>query len=79
MTDESPSAAVASSGRELPTGVVTFLFSDIQGSTRMLEEHRAVAGVAFARHHELVQDAIEERSWTSRRRSCGLKKTARAE
>ncbi len=62
MTHESPSAAVTSSGRELPTGVVTFLFSDIQGSTRMLEEHRAQAGVAFARHHELVQDAIEERS-----------------
>jgi class 3 adenylate cyclase len=24
---------------ELPTGTVTFLFTDIEGSTRLLEEH----------------------------------------
>lgn len=38
----------------LPTGVVTFLFTDIEASTRMLEEHRAAAGPALARHHELL-------------------------
>jgi class 3 adenylate cyclase len=25
--------------RELPTGTVTFLFSDVEGSTRLLREH----------------------------------------
>jgi predicted ATPase/class 3 adenylate cyclase/tetratricopeptide (TPR) repeat protein len=46
----------------LPTGVVTFLFSDIEGSTRKLEEHRAAAGTAFARHHDLVREAVESAS-----------------
>jgi predicted ATPase len=47
--------------RELPSGVVTFLFSDIEGSTRLLEqlgaryvdalgEHRRRLRAAFARH-----------------------------
>jgi predicted ATPase/class 3 adenylate cyclase len=44
---------------DLPTGIVTFLFTDIEGSTRLLEEHRGAAGQAFARHHELVRDAVE--------------------
>ncbi len=43
----------------LPTGVVTFLFTDIEASTRMLEEHRAAAGPALARHHELLLEAVE--------------------
>jgi len=38
----------------LPTGVVTFLFSDVEGSTQMLEAHRAAAGTALAHHHELL-------------------------
>ena len=54
-----PDRASTATG-ELPTGVVTFLFTDIEGSTRMLEEHRAAAGAAFARHHELLRDAVEE-------------------
>jgi predicted ATPase/class 3 adenylate cyclase len=62
MRDESVIGAVTKGGRELPTGVVTFLFSDIEGSTRMLEEHRADAGAAFARHHELIQGAVEDQS-----------------
>jgi predicted ATPase/class 3 adenylate cyclase len=43
---------------DLPTGVVTFLFSDVEASTRMLEVHRAQAGVALARHHELLAGEI---------------------
>ena len=46
----------------LPTGVVTFLFSDFEGSTQMLEEHRAEAGAVLARHHELVRAAVEDGS-----------------
>jgi predicted ATPase/class 3 adenylate cyclase len=43
----------------LPTGVVTFLFTDIEGSTSMLERHRVAAGAAFARHHDLLRAAVE--------------------
>jgi len=28
---------------ELPSGTVTFLFTDIEGSTRLWEEHRALS------------------------------------
>jgi class 3 adenylate cyclase len=40
--------------RDLPVGTVTFVFTDIEGSTRMLEELGADAyGVLLARHHEV--------------------------
>ena len=43
----------------LPTGVVTFLFSDLEGSTRLLEAHgNAAATQALARHHELFETLI---------------------
>ena len=45
----------------LPAGIVTFLFTDIEGSTQMLERHRAAAGPALARHHDLLRTAVEER------------------
>ena len=44
----------------LPEGRVTFLFTDVEGSTRLLEEHAAVYGVAIARHHELLEAAVED-------------------
>lgn len=44
----------------LPEGRVTFLFTDVEGSTRLLEEHAAVYGAAIARHHELLEAAVEE-------------------
>ncbi len=44
----------------LPQGDVTFLFSDIEGSTRLLEAHRSALGPALARHHELLAAAIED-------------------
>jgi DNA-binding NarL/FixJ family response regulator/class 3 adenylate cyclase len=33
---------------------LTFLFADIEGSTRLMERHGADAGAALARYHELV-------------------------
>lgn len=42
----------------LPTGVVTFLFTDIEASTRLLEDHRVAAGTALARHHEVLAAEI---------------------
>jgi hypothetical protein len=52
---------------ELPTGTVTFLFTDVEGSTRLLEEHgeryadlleehRRVLRAAFARHADVEVD-----------------------
>jgi DNA-binding NarL/FixJ family response regulator/class 3 adenylate cyclase len=37
----------------------TFVFADVEGSTRISEQHGAAAGVALARYHELVAAAAE--------------------
>jgi len=42
----------------LPTGTVTLLLTDVEGSTRLWETGEAVAAVAIARHHELLDAAI---------------------
>ena len=43
---------------ELPTGTVTFLFTDLEGSTRLWEEHPEAMQAALARHDEILRDAI---------------------
>jgi len=43
----------------LPTGTVTFLFTDIEGSTRLWQEFPGTMKDALARHHTLLQHAIE--------------------
>jgi predicted ATPase/class 3 adenylate cyclase len=46
---------------ELPTGTVTFLFTDIEGSTRLLHALGAEAyGNALAEHRRLLRDAFAE-------------------
>ncbi len=40
---------------DLPSGTVTFLFTDIEGSTRMWEEHPDAMRPALARHDEILQ------------------------
>src|SRR5215203_4822412 len=42
----------------LPTGTVTFLLSDVEGSTLMWEADRDAASSAIARHYELLDAAI---------------------
>ena len=42
-----------------PSGTVTFLFTDLEGSTRLLEAHPAAYRAAVARHHALLQGAVE--------------------
>ncbi len=43
---------------ELPFGTVTFLFTDIEGSTRLWEEHPEPMRCALARHDELASSII---------------------
>jgi TolB-like protein/class 3 adenylate cyclase/Tfp pilus assembly protein PilF len=42
----------------LPTGTVTFLFTDIEGSTRLWESQQAAMEVALPRHDALVRHCI---------------------
>ena len=41
--------------------VLTFLFADVEGSTRLAERHGPAAGTALARYHDLVADISERR------------------
>ncbi|MBA2595523.1 MAG: hypothetical protein H0V00_02745 [Chloroflexia bacterium] len=43
---------------DLPSGAVTFLFTDIEGSTRLWERDAAAMRAAVARHDALLQEAI---------------------
>jgi predicted ATPase/class 3 adenylate cyclase/Tfp pilus assembly protein PilF len=45
----------------LPTGTVTFLFTDIEGSTRLWERDASAMQSALARHDEILRSAIGER------------------
>ncbi|MGO9382115.1 MAG: hypothetical protein ACLP4W_08455, partial [Mycobacterium sp.] len=42
-----------------PSGVVTFLFSDVEGSTRRWETDADAMRVALAAHDEVLRKAIE--------------------
>jgi predicted ATPase/class 3 adenylate cyclase len=44
--------------RELPTGTVTFLFTDIEGSTRLLEELGDRYAGAIEEHHRVLRQAL---------------------
>jgi class 3 adenylate cyclase len=43
---------------ELPQGILTFLLTDIEGSTPLWERHGAAMGTAVARHQELIARAV---------------------
>jgi len=53
MTHTEPSTA-------LPTGVVTFLLTDVEGSTQLWENTPEVMTGVIARHYELLQAAVRE-------------------
>ena len=44
---------------DLPTGTVTFLFTDLEGSAALLEAHPAAYRDAVRRHHALLRGAVE--------------------
>jgi predicted ATPase/class 3 adenylate cyclase/DNA-binding CsgD family transcriptional regulator len=44
----------------LPSGTVTFLFTDIEGSTNLSREHPELWETARARHHAILRSLIEQ-------------------
>lgn len=43
----------------LPTGTVTFLFTDIEGSTKLSQQYRDAMPALLARHHQILHQVIE--------------------
>ena len=43
-----------------PTGTLTFLFTDVQGSTQLWEQYPDQMRVAMTRHDELIEVAVEQ-------------------
>ncbi|HLA06115.1 MAG TPA: adenylate/guanylate cyclase domain-containing protein, partial [Anaerolineales bacterium] len=43
----------------LPSGTVTFLFTDIEGSTKLAQEHPDEMPALLARHHEILNQSIQ--------------------
>ena len=60
------SAAIGKEDRSvgLPAGTVTFLFTDIEGSTRLWQQDEAAMRTALSRHDDLVRRVITEHSGT---------------
>ena len=50
---------------QAPSGTVTFLFTDIEGSTRLWEEQPEAMRTALARHDAILRDAVEAHGGTS--------------
>src|SRR5919198_315537 len=44
----------------LPTGTVTFLFTDVEGSTRLWEQHPEAARAALVEHDALIELLAEQ-------------------
>ncbi|HEU0295893.1 MAG TPA: tetratricopeptide repeat protein [Anaerolineales bacterium] len=46
----------------LPSGTVTFLFTDIEGSTKLSQQYREAMPALLARHNQILHQAIESHS-----------------
>jgi class 3 adenylate cyclase len=57
MGDAAPTGEATMTGA--PSGTVTLLFTDVEGSTRLWEAERDAMGAALRRHDEILRDAIE--------------------
>src|SRR5438445_11636436 len=47
--------------RSLPSGTVTFLFTDIEGSTKLLQQHGDGYADLLAEHRRILRDAFSGR------------------
>jgi class 3 adenylate cyclase len=65
LSDLASHAAVALRGVleavPLPTGIVTFLMTDVEGSTRLWEEDAGAMGAAMRQHDSLVRQRVRDR------------------
>src|SRR5256714_13296340 len=59
LLSESFAGAAISTGAELPAGTVTFLLTDIEGSTRLWETVPEAMEVALERHNRIVTEVID--------------------
>jgi class 3 adenylate cyclase len=60
VTDGPRDLVPATAGPPLPGGTVTFLFTDIEGSTRLLRELRDTYAAVRADHHRILRGAAAE-------------------
>ena len=44
---------------DLPTGTVTFLFTDVEGSTKLWERYPEAMGATMARHDEILREVMD--------------------
>ncbi len=49
-------------GEMIPNGLVTFLFTDIEGSTKLAQEFPEILDQCLRRHHEIVKETVETNS-----------------
>ena len=53
-----PAIASGTTGASLPTGVVTFVLSDIEGSTRLWEANPTAMAAAITRHDQIFTHEV---------------------
>ena len=54
----SPARSRRTAGGRLPTGTITFLFTDVEGSTQLLQKAGEVYGTLLEEHRRLLRDAF---------------------
>jgi len=59
-----PSLGPSSYGTDLPSGLITYLFTDVQGSTPLWQQHPHEMQSVMARHDSLLTSAVESNGGT---------------
>ncbi|HLZ07272.1 MAG TPA: adenylate/guanylate cyclase domain-containing protein, partial [Chloroflexota bacterium] len=59
MPELSPASPFEPGPNSIPSGTVTFLFTDVEGSTSRWEQHHDAMTDAIARHDVLLRAEIE--------------------
>jgi len=58
-TDSTPGGRSVRAVPSLPRGTVTFLFTDVEGSTKLLQRFPGAYPDALARHHAILREVVE--------------------